>query len=106
MSINLGIYWVSKTNECIVLRPEIDSDDPNEPFEAGYRKTYVPFPNSHPDDQKFFGVHQKMFSDGPKLKFIASDKFTGSLYGYIYQMGPKGVGYYIDPLVMRHVFYK
>ena len=46
-----------------------------------------------------------MFSDGPKLKFVASDKFVASLYGYVFQMGPKGLGYYIDPIIMKYVFY-
>ncbi len=103
MSLNFGIYWVSGTNEYSTLA--IDSNDPDEPYESGYRNTYRPFPDEHPNDQEYKEIYKKMFSDGPKLKFIQSDTFTGSLYGYIFQMGKKGLGYYIDPLVMRHVYY-
>jgi hypothetical protein len=104
MSINFGIYWASNTGE--YSSPQINSDDPNEPFEKGYRDTYQPFPDSHPEEQKYKELHLKLFADGPKLKFVASDKFVGPLFGYVFYMGPKGLGYYIDPLIMRHVFYK
>jgi hypothetical protein len=106
MSLNFGIYWASATEGYSIPEHTIDSDDPNELYETGYRKIYKPFPDQHPDDQKFKEMHKKFFADGPKLKFIPSEKPTGSLYGYLYYMGDKGVGYYIDHLIMRHVYYK
>lgn len=30
------------------------------------------------------------------VKFIPSDKFNGSISGYIFQMGQQGLGYYLD----------
>jgi len=106
MSLNFGIYWASKTEEYSVPEQIIDSDDPNEPRETGYRRMYKPFPDEHPEDHKFKEIHQIFFSTGPKLKFIPSDIFIGSQYGYLYYMGDKGLGYYIDPLIMRHVYYR
>ncbi len=106
MSLNFGIYWASKTEGYSSVERVINSDDPNELFETGYRKTYRPFPDQHPDDLKFKEIHQKFFADGPKLKFVPTDKSAGSLYGYLFYMGDKGLGYYIDHLIMRHVYYK
>ena len=31
-----------------------------------------------------------------KLNFYASDKFDGKMDGYVFKMGDKGLGYYID----------
>ena len=107
MSINFGIYWVSGTPEYTQLTPpKINSDDPNEPFETGYREQYQPFPDHIIDEEKYKELHAKFFADGPKLKFVASDKFVGSLPGYLFYMGPKGLGYYIDSYIMRHVYYR
>ncbi len=109
MSLNFGIYWANPALEYASmpsLNHIIDSDNPNELFETGYREIYKPFPNEHRDDLKYKEMHQKLFADGPKLKFVASDKFVGSMYGYLYYMGDKGLGYYIDHLIMRHVYYR
>lgn len=97
-----NILWLSKTNEW--TSTQINSADPNEPLENGKRHS-EPFPNKLPDDDRYLAIYQKFFSDGPKLKFIASNQFTGSKYGYVFMTGPKGQGYYIDPLIMRHVYY-
>jgi hypothetical protein len=124
MSINFGIYWLSRTHECTLQEPiqepiqepmqelqilqsrQINSDDPNELFETGFRNNTNPFPETIPDEEKYKLLHQKLFTNGPKLKFVASDKFVGSLFGYVFYMGNKGLGYYLDPLIMRHVFFK
>ena len=100
------IFWVSHTDEYTVLQKTINSDDPNEPYETGYRDTYMPFPDNVNNSEFYKEMHQKLFAGGPKLKFIPSDKFVGSLFGYLFYMGPKGLGYYIDHLIMNHVFYK
>lgn len=104
--MNFAIYWTSRTDECTPLQREINSDDPNERFETGFRTNQLPFPEPPPDSEKFRSMHSKLFADGPKLKFVASDKFVGSLFGYVFYQGEKGLGYYIDPGIMRHVFYK
>jgi hypothetical protein len=106
MSINFGIYWTSNTDNYTKLK--INSEDPNEPFESGYREPhqYQPFPDHIIDEDKFKEMHANFFADGPKLKFVASDKFVGSLPGYLFYMGPKGLGYYIDHYIMRHVYYR
>ncbi len=106
MSINLGIYWASNTENYSISERVINSDDPNELFETGYRNSYLPFPDENPDDEKFKEIHRNIFADGPKLKFVPSDKFIGSIYGYLFYMGDKGLGYYIDHLIMRHVYYR
>jgi hypothetical protein len=73
MSLSFGIYWASNTVHYSMLQNEI---------------------NSNPD---LGSSNQKNISDSSKSdKFIASAKFVGSLSGYIFQMGPNGLGYYID----------
>jgi hypothetical protein len=105
--LNFGIYWASNTQEYTELvKPKINSDDPNEPFETGHRDLYQPFPERIIDEEKYKEMHTKMFADGPKLKFVASDKFVRSLPGYLFYMGPKGLGYYIDHYIMRHVYHR
>ena len=106
MSVNFGIYWASGTEAYSRFSEPINSDDPNELFETGTRQINQLFPDYISDDEKFKQIHQKMFADGPKLKFVRSDSYIGPLFGYIFQIGSKGLGYYIDPLVMRHVYYK
>jgi len=108
MSITFAVYWASSTNDHTVIKPKINSNDPNEPFETGYREPhqYLPFSEHIIDENKYKEMHIKFFTDGPKLKFVASDKYVGSLPGYLYYMGPKGLGYYIDSYIMRHVYYK
>ena len=39
-------------------------------------------------------INEGMYSK--KTDFIPSSKFTGSKKGYIFTMGKKGLGYYID----------
>lgn len=36
-------------------------------------------------------------SDKEPVRYIASNKFTGSKVGYYYSNGSKGLGYYLDP---------
>jgi len=103
------IYWTPGTDECTYLEPlsvPVPVSVPNEEFETGFRANQIPFPEPPPDDEKFRAMHSKLFADGPKLKFVASDKFVGPLFGYVFKMGEKGLGYYIDSYIMRYVFYK
>lgn len=109
MSLNFGlvpIYWASYTNEYTETKPKINPEDPNEPYETGYRDTYLPFSGVIADEDKYKEMHAKFFAGGPKLKFVSSDKYVGSLPGYLFYMGPKGLGYYIDSYIMRHVYYR
>lgn len=101
----MSIIWTSGTNDHTVI---INSADPNELYETGYREPhqYLPFPEYIIDEEKYKKLHAQFFATGPKLKFVASDKFVGSLPGYLFYMGPKGLGYYIDSFIMRHVYYK
>lgn len=57
------------------------------------------------EKEKYRAIHRNLFSDGPKPVFIQSDIFTGSIYGYVYYYGLHGLGYYIDPYVMLHVYW-
>lgn len=111
MSMNMGlaqIFWNNHTNEYSPPLPSviINSEDPNEPYETGHRNNHLPFPEIVIDEEKYKEMCKQFFSDGPKLKFIPSEKFINSIFGYIFQMGPKGLGYYIDPFIMRHVIYR
>ena len=58
MSLNFGIYWASATEGYSIPEHTIDSDDPNELYETGYRKIYKPFPEGN-------GIHNGT-SDGCK----------------------------------------
>ena len=40
-------------------------------------------------------VHEDRYKTN-KLNFYASDKFDGKMDGYVFKMGDKGLGYYID----------
>lgn len=101
----MDIKWINRNGS--PLPPKVmNSEDPNEPMENGIRTNCVPYTYYLPDDEKYFMIRKRMFSNGPKPKFIQRDRFTGSLEGYIFQMGPKGLGYYIDPYVIRHIIHK
>lgn len=102
----MSIHWTPSTENFTVFTPIINPDDPNEPYETGYRNIYSPFPNYIIDEHKYLELHKILFADGPRLKFVKSDKFVGSLPGYVFYMGFKGLGYYIDPYVIRHVYFK
>ncbi len=101
MSINFGIYWMSTTEEYTKV---IDSENPDEIWETGIRGNYKSFIDYNPDDPKFKLIYQKM--KFPKLKFVSSDKFLGFLEGYVFQIGEKGLGYYMDPLLIRQIIYR
>lgn len=78
-----AIKWRHGTNQCSV---GINPNDANELLEVG---------SSFEDNY----VNRRFFENGPKYKFISSSAFIGSKYGYIFQMGPKGLGYYIDTVI-------
>lgn len=100
------VNWVCHTNEYTDLTPKINPEDPNEPFETGYRDVHLPFPDSIIDEYRYKQMHAQFFANGPRLKFMPNDKFVGSMPGYLFYMGPKGLGYYIDHYIMRHVYYR
>ena len=109
----MSIVWTSYTNDhsgswpnnsiSTIGSASVVVVDPR--YESGFRPTYQPFPNRFSCDQKYKEIHQRLFADGPKLKFVPSEKFAGPLFGYVFYSGQEGLGYYIDPMVMRYVYY-
>ena len=93
----MDIVWTTPTEFFSVI------NDPR--YETGWRENPMPRPDSHPQDSEFKQIHQQFFSDGPKLKFVPSQTFAGPLPGYVFYLGQFGIGYYIDPLIMRQVIY-
>ena len=53
-------------------------------------------PKKSKSDVKAESSKAEKVSKGKISSFIASKKFTGSKDGYVFRMGPKGVGYYAD----------
>jgi len=109
-----NVYWnwpscTSEYSQILNSQILINSDDPNEQFETGYRNggrnRGASDPTlSYPTLSYYKDNFTTLFADGPKLKFIASNSFTGSIFGYVFYKGDKGLGYYIDPLIMKHVY--
>ena len=54
MTDSSAIFWSGFTNDCTKL---INPDDPNEPFETGFRSTYLPLLDQLPDDEKYRQMH-------------------------------------------------
>jgi hypothetical protein len=79
MSINFSIYWSSSTNECtpVLMNHGIINSRAQSDI---------------------------MFVDGSKARhFFPSSKYNGSVENYVFQMGPEGLGYYIDPMVVSAI---
>ena len=97
MDPELGIIWYQLTDQ---------ASDMNL-WETGWRANPLPRTEEHPQDAEFKQIRDDFFREGPKLKFVRSDTFVGSLPGYeIYLRGELGLGYYIDPLIMRQVIHQ
>jgi len=75
-------------------------------WETGWREHPLPRPDSLEQDIEFKQIKNSFFQDGPKLKFISSPTFISSMPGYVFYLGPSGLGYYIDPLIIREVMYQ
>jgi hypothetical protein len=100
MDLELGIVWAIPTEFASIL---ISSNDPR--YETGFRQNLLPYPDSHPQDEMFREMKNALFKDGPKLKFIPSHIYSGSISGYVFYLGEFGLGYYIDPIIMRQIIY-
>lgn len=91
----MAVVWIHDTDK--ILMATYDT------VEYGYRPTTTPLEGNIFEEDKYRMIHRNLFSDGPKPVFIKSDTFNGSVYGYVFFYGKYGLGYYIDPYVMRHV---
>jgi len=91
----MDIIWLYDNDNCTM----------SDLYESGFRSSRIPFPDTIIDEDKYKLMHLKLFADGPKLKYFRAKEFVGSLFGYVFYNGPQGLGYHIDPLIMRHVYY-
>jgi hypothetical protein len=100
----MKISWISNTDYySLVESSQLVKN--NDEYESGKRDFIVPYPDYHPDDARYKMISKQFFASGPKIKFIKTDKYIGYYPGYIFQRGDKGVGYYIDPLIIRQIIY-
>lgn len=66
-----------------VAGPEITTPSSSEPHEQGSQNTLT-------------GAQSTSASD-----FWPSNSFLGARVGYVFKMGPKGLGYYVDPMALK-----